>query len=117
MHGRIRLTSVVASGLCLALGARASGQDADRLSDDERVVFFPTNAVLVGDPGEQDPETYGAIAREHPGRILHIAIRDVSGEARDDARYAAAFRDLPDTLWVLWTRPDEIRPLVFETAR
>jgi hypothetical protein len=73
--------------------------------------------VLVGDSGEQDPELYAALARAHPGRVLLIAIRDVSGEDRGSPRYVEAFRDLPDALWLVWTRPEEIPPLEFETAR
>jgi phosphatidate phosphatase APP1 len=42
--------------------------------------------VLVGDSGQEDPEIYSAIVREHPGRILAIYIRDVS---KDPVRIAA----------------------------
>jgi hypothetical protein len=55
--------------------------------------------LLVGDSGEQDPETYGEIARESPRQIAGIAIRDVTGQARDDARYAAAFSGVDPRLW------------------
>ncbi|MCZ8164454.1 phosphatase domain-containing protein [Silanimonas sp.] len=55
--------------------------------------------VLVGDSGERDPEIYGATARAWPGRVAAIRIRDVTGESRDAARYAEAFRDLPAGLW------------------
>ncbi|KAG9306751.1 hypothetical protein G9A89_005651 [Geosiphon pyriformis] len=34
--------------------------------------------ILVGDTGELDPEIYTQIARENPGRILKIFIRDVT---------------------------------------
>lgn len=34
--------------------------------------------ILVGDNGQEDPEIYGAIVREFPGRILAIYIRNVS---------------------------------------
>ncbi|HSM92360.1 MAG TPA: phosphatase domain-containing protein [Anaeromyxobacteraceae bacterium] len=37
---------------------------------------FPQPLVLVGDSGERDPEIYGALAREHPGRVLRIYIRE-----------------------------------------
>jgi phosphatidate phosphatase APP1 len=73
--------------------------------------------VLVGDSGEADPEIYGALARAHPGRILLVAIRDVTDQARSDARYAAAFRELPDPLWMIWTQPDQIPALAFESGR
>jgi phosphatidate phosphatase APP1 len=79
--------------------------------------FPERRVVLVGDSGERDPETYGALARAHPGRVLLVAIRDVTGEPRTDPRYEEAFRDLPDALWVLFTHPDGIPPLAFEAAR
>jgi len=34
--------------------------------------------ILVGDSGQEDPEIYGALVREFPGRILAIYIRNVS---------------------------------------
>jgi phosphatidate phosphatase APP1 len=48
---------------------------------------FPHPLVLVGDSGEHDPEIYAALAREHPGRVKRIYIReaDLVGPA---ARFA-----------------------------
>jgi len=34
--------------------------------------------VLVGDSGEEDPEVYDRVAREHPGRVAAIYIRDIA---------------------------------------
>jgi phosphatidate phosphatase APP1 len=34
--------------------------------------------ILVGDSGQEDPEIYGAIVREFPGRVRAIYIRNVS---------------------------------------
>ena len=39
--------------------------------------------VLIGDSGEEDPEIYHQAAREHPGRIRAIYIRDVTTAERD----------------------------------
>ena len=39
--------------------------------------------VLVGDSGEKDPEIYAEVVKKHPGRVLAVYIRDVSGLARD----------------------------------
>lgn len=39
--------------------------------------------VLLGDSGQQDPELYLRVLREHPGRIRAIYIRDVSATRRD----------------------------------
>jgi hypothetical protein len=36
--------------------------------------------VLIGDSGQRDPEIYGQVVREHPGRVLAIYIRNVSRE-------------------------------------
>lgn len=47
---------------------------------------FPGRVVLVGDSGEHDPEIYAALAREFPGRVAAIYIRD-AGRAEDPARF------------------------------
>ena len=39
--------------------------------------------VLIGDSGQHDPEIYETIAREFPGRVRAIYVRDVAGDARD----------------------------------
>jgi len=57
--------------------------------------------VLVGDAGELDPEIYGRIAREHPGRIAHIWIRLLPGKTEPAERWAKAFAKLPRELWSL----------------
>ncbi|MBB4264878.1 phosphatase domain-containing protein [Roseospira visakhapatnamensis] len=44
--------------------------------------------VLVGDNGQRDPETYAAVARDHPRRVAAILIRDVAG--RPPSRRAPA---------------------------
>jgi len=46
--------------------------------------------VLIGDSGEEDPEIYLQIVREHPGRISAIYIRDVTTAARDAEVHAIA---------------------------
>jgi len=45
--------------------------------------------VLVGDSGEEDPEVYARVAREHPERVRAIYIRDV---VRGSARHAEMSR-------------------------
>jgi phosphatidate phosphatase APP1 len=48
--------------------------------------------ILVGDSGEQDPEIYGAVVRDYPGRVLAVYIRNVTpGPER-----AAAIQRLAD---------------------
>lgn len=42
--------------------------------------------VLMGDSGQEDPEIYASLVRDHPGRILAIYIRDVTrAPGRTDA--------------------------------
>ncbi|MBZ9559173.1 MULTISPECIES: phosphatase domain-containing protein [unclassified Modicisalibacter] len=48
--------------------------------------------VLIGDSGQQDPETYARIVREHPGRIHTIYIRNIN----QDASRAAAIDRLAE---------------------
>jgi phosphatidate phosphatase APP1 len=47
---------------------------------------FPQRFVFVGDTGEQDPETYGQIRQEFPGRVAAVFIHDV-GRSADPARF------------------------------
>jgi phosphatidate phosphatase APP1 len=37
---------------------------------------FPQPLILIGDSGERDPEIYAELAREAPGRVLRIYIRE-----------------------------------------
>ena len=39
--------------------------------------------ILVGDSGQADAQIYAEAAARHPGRVLAVWIRDVSGDARD----------------------------------
>ncbi len=66
--------------------------------------------ILIGDSGEVDPEIYGAVARQHPERIARIFIRNVTGEAADNARFSAAFAGLPESLWTLFEDAVVIEP-------
>lgn len=63
--------------------------------------------VLVGDSGEDDPEVYGQIAARFPDSGCHIFIRDITphGPSR---RFAAAFADVPQTRWQLFTRASQL---------
>ena len=46
----------------------------------ERYADLPV--LLIGDSGQHDPEVYARIVREHPGRIVAVYIRDVSGSKK-----------------------------------
>ncbi len=58
--------------------------------------------VLVGDSGEADPEAYAELYRRHPAQVLHIFIRDVSGEAPEAARYVSTFDGVPPERWTIF---------------
>lgn len=64
--------------------------------------------VLIGDSGEQDPETYGAITRLHPGRVAAILIRDVTHRSEDPARFALAFDGVPPASWQVFDTPEAL---------
>ncbi len=46
--------------------------------------------LLIGDSGQEDPEIYASVARDHPDRVLAIYIRDVTTEKRDHEVHAIA---------------------------
>lgn len=50
----------------------------------ERILrMYPdTPFVLIGDSGQSDPDTYATLARQHPGRIKSILLRNVSSDRR-----------------------------------
>lgn len=64
--------------------------------------------ILVGDSGEKDPEAYGRIARAFPQQVTKIYIHNITKEGPDAPRYAVAFKDLPKSLWQIFTEPDEV---------
>jgi phosphatidate phosphatase APP1 len=70
---------------------------------------FPDHTfLLVGDSGEKDPEIYGLLAREHPGRVRHVFIRRVECADNRPERFAEAFRGLPKTLWTVFENPADL---------
>ena len=64
--------------------------------------------LLIGDSGEQDPEIYGQIARQHPDQVIGIFIRNVTSEKADDARFGEAFANVPRDRWALFDDVTEI---------
>lgn len=74
-----------------------------RATLDPLLAAFPQRRfVLVGDSGQSDPETYGALARQHPAQIARIFIRDITGGGRGAPRYADAFVGVPEEKWLLF---------------
>ncbi|MDZ5620946.1 phosphatase domain-containing protein [Nocardioides sp. HM23] len=65
--------------------------------------------VLLGDSGEKDPETYAAVARANPGRIMAIYIREVRldpGDGRVEEVSGTWKEDVP---FVLAADTDAVR--------
>lgn len=67
--------------------------------------------LLLGDSGEQDPEIYGQLAREHE-QIVGIFIRNASDENAHDKRFEDAFVDVPRDRWTVFDEPSEIEAKV-----
>lgn len=63
--------------------------------------------ILVGDSGEEDPETYGELARRHLPQIRFIAIRDVRNDVSSE-RFSKAFHSLPADRWTVFRHPNEM---------
>jgi phosphatidate phosphatase APP1 len=47
-------------------------------------VFQELAFILIGDSGQKDPQIYLEVVKSHPGRILAVYIRDVSGSDLSD---------------------------------
>jgi hypothetical protein len=87
------------------------GTRAHKLATVRRLIAdFPQRRfVLIGDSGEQDPEIYATLAREHPQQVLAIWIRDVTGQTLEDPRYAAAFAGVDASRWHVFGDSAHIR--------
>lgn len=65
--------------------------------------------VLVGDSGEADPEIYAEVARRHPQQVIAIAIRNVSDETVEAARYVQTYKGIPRERWDVFDDPHQWR--------
>jgi hypothetical protein len=64
--------------------------------------------ILVGDNGEQDPEIYGELAREHVSQVEHIYIRRTIASRTE--RLDRAFQGLPADLWTEFQDAKDMHP-------
>ncbi|MCA9663526.1 MAG: App1 family protein, partial [Myxococcales bacterium] len=64
--------------------------------------------ALIGDSGEADPEAYAELYRRHPDQVVHIYIRDVSGEGPEAPRYQTTFAGVPVDRWTIFTSAGEL---------
>jgi phosphatidate phosphatase APP1 len=94
-------------------------QEATKLPAIERVMtaFRERQFILIGDSGEQDPEIYAKVAREHGEQVVAIFIRNVTSEDIDGARFKAVRKGLDHVRFRLFKRPAEVRPVVEEISR
>jgi len=67
--------------------------------------------ILVGDSGEQDPEVYAALLREHPDQVSAVYIRNVTQAAADDDRFTALFEGIEPDRWHLFEHPKQTHAL------
>jgi phosphatidate phosphatase APP1 len=65
--------------------------------------------VLLGDSGEHDPEIYGDIVREHPGRVLAVYIREVRLDPGDGRVEKVSDAWGPDVPFVLAADSEAVR--------
>lgn len=59
--------------------------------------------ILVGDSGENDPEVYAKIQQQFPQQVIKILIHNVTEEKSSDARFQTLYKNLPPTMWQLFT--------------
>ena len=52
--------------------------------------------ILVGDSGQEDPEIYAALVREHPGRFHAVYIRNVTPRAERTSRIQELAREVTE---------------------
>lgn len=65
--------------------------------------------ILVGDSGEKDPEVYAAVYSRYQSQVLHIYIRNVTGEDADAARYVETFKNVPRVHWSVFEEPGTLQ--------
>jgi len=53
--------------------------------------------LLIGDSGQEDPEIYTELVREHPGRIRAVYIRNVTPQLERTARIQALAREVAES--------------------
>ena len=64
--------------------------------------------ILIGDSGEHDPEVYSEIYRQFPSSIKSIQIRAVKGSDLSNERFSKTFKDVPNTVWKVFSKPGDL---------
>ena len=105
-------------GLISSLSINVKEYKVDRL--EKMHTWFPDRQfICIGDSTQKDPESYGDIARRHPGWIKAIYIRrvpdenEIQGALNPDRnskkRFEAAFKGLDPKMWLVFDEADEVR--------
>ncbi|KAI0397203.1 hypothetical protein F5Y17DRAFT_14232 [Xylariaceae sp. FL0594] len=75
--------------------------------------------IFIGDSTQTDPEAYGEIYRRYPEWVKAILIRKVEDIAaigiekkNEPERFEKAFRDVPPTVWHIFTDPETCRKVI-----
>jgi phosphatidate phosphatase APP1 len=90
-------------------------QDMKLLAIESILRAFPRRRfILIGDSGEQDPETYAQIARTHGPQIVAIFIRNITQEQADNARIGPLRQGLDGVRFHLFEDPAELQPIMDE---
>ncbi|KEQ69428.1 hypothetical protein M436DRAFT_17890, partial [Aureobasidium namibiae CBS 147.97] len=105
-------------GLISSLSINVQEYKVDRL-EKMRTWFPDRQFICIGDSTQKDPESYGDIARRHPGWIKAIYIRRVPDEngiqgalnpdRNSKKRFEAAFKELDPKMWLVFDEADEVR--------
>ncbi|KAF2011121.1 actin filament organization protein-like protein App1-like protein [Aaosphaeria arxii CBS 175.79] len=93
------------------------GTEAYKVDRIEKVheEFPKRKFILIGDSTQSDPEAYATMYRKYPKWIAAIYIRKVEGVAEMDEnkknepdRFKEAFKDVPESVWYVFTDPGEL---------
>lgn len=120
-HGQLLLRDaswMTIPGLLSNLTLGTEGYKVDRMK--KLHGWLPKKKMIcIGDSTQSDPESYGEIYRTHPEWIKAIYIRKVTDisavgiqEKNTDERFQAAFKDVPTTVWRVFSGPEELYDVV-----
>jgi phosphatidate phosphatase APP1 len=87
---------------------RSTGETKRRHARELMKRFPRRKFVLVGDSGEWDPEIYAGLAREFPGQVERILIRNVTGEGEGAARWRRVFAGVARGKWRVFSEAAEL---------
>lgn len=105
-------------GLLLNL---TQGTEAYKIAQIEKIhTQFPKRKfICIGDSTQSDPEAYAECYRKYPKWIRAIYIRKVVGVSEmdenhknDPERFRKAFADVPEGVWFVFDRPEELESKV-----